>query len=267
MGVRRLFNLVDPQRIKESTLRGKRVAVDASIMIYACTYAGRVLNDADGRPTQHIKHIIAKLERYLALDVKLTFVFDGKPPAVKHATIEQRQQQRERDAKVNPQNVRDVGTAIKDTKAIIRMLGIPYVIVNGYDAEHVCAHLNDIGYVDVVMSNDADAIVYGARNVIRTIPGSTDFTLWTRSQFIRLLGGPKLPVAAAVLGCDFCKGIPRYASSKLRDVDKIQLNSEQIEAVRQYESIPVYEICTPQRDIASLRDFLASRLIKSSLVQ
>ena len=74
-------------------LSGKRVAVDASLIIYQQLFntpGGRTFKNSKGDITNHITGVFYKVMNYISLDIELIFVFDGKPPENKSACIQER---------------------------------------------------------------------------------------------------------------------------------------------------------------------------------
>lgn len=96
MGVRGLWEIVAPgaKPIQLDSLRGKRLAVDASIWIYQFVKAVR---DADGNVVKHA-HIVGFFRRICKLlffGIKPVFVFDGAAPVLKRKTIAKRKARRD----------------------------------------------------------------------------------------------------------------------------------------------------------------------------
>uniref|UniRef100_A0A060T6D4 ARAD1B15004p n=1 Tax=Blastobotrys adeninivorans TaxID=409370 RepID=A0A060T6D4_BLAAD len=96
MGVRGLWEIVAPgaKPVQLDSLRGKRLAVDASIWIYQFVKAVR---DADGNVVKHA-HIVGFFRRICKLlffGIKPVFVFDGSAPVLKRKTIAKRKARRD----------------------------------------------------------------------------------------------------------------------------------------------------------------------------
>ena len=75
-------------------LCGKKVAVDASLVIYQnlLNIGNRSLfKNSNGKITNHISGLFYKIVNYLSLGIELIFIFDGKPPDIKSDTIKIRQ--------------------------------------------------------------------------------------------------------------------------------------------------------------------------------
>lgn len=97
-----LTPIVVKQAIALDDLRGKLLAVDANGELYQFLALirlpdGTPLRDAHGRVTSHLSGLFYRTTRLIAdHGMRLAFVFDGKPPALKTAEIGRRQAVRER---------------------------------------------------------------------------------------------------------------------------------------------------------------------------
>lgn len=96
MGVHELWSIVGPtaRPVRLEGLRGKRLAIDASIWIYQFLKAVR---DSEGNPMKnsHIVGFFRRICKLLYFGIKPVFVFDGGVPALKKRTIQARKQRRE----------------------------------------------------------------------------------------------------------------------------------------------------------------------------
>ncbi|KAJ5539726.1 hypothetical protein N7513_008058 [Penicillium frequentans] len=126
----------------ERTARPIRVAVDISIWLFQ-VQAGR------GGKNPELRTLFYRLLKLLALPVHPLFVYDGrqKPPF-------------KRGKAVSP---RSYGNApiIQRSKELIERFRFPWHEAPG-EAEAECARLQQAGIVDVVMSNDVDALMFGS---------------------------------------------------------------------------------------------------------
>lgn len=96
MGVNGLWTVVQPcaRPTNLATLNRKRLAVDASIWIYQFLKAVR---DKEGNALRnsHVVGFFRRICKLLWFGILPVFVFDGGAPALKRATIQQRQRRRE----------------------------------------------------------------------------------------------------------------------------------------------------------------------------
>ena len=69
-------------------LSGKKVAVDASLVIYQqLLNRQKIFKNNEGKVTNHITGLFYKIMNYISLNIELLFVFDGKPPDNKQECI------------------------------------------------------------------------------------------------------------------------------------------------------------------------------------
>ena len=96
MGIKSLTKTINrycPQAIINDNLyklSGKKVAVDASLIIYQQLLRkpdSRLSKNSKGEITNHITGIFYKIMNYISLNIELIFIFDGKPPINKQDCI------------------------------------------------------------------------------------------------------------------------------------------------------------------------------------
>ena len=101
MGIKSLTKTIktnSPSSIKHENLyklSGKKVAVDASLIIYQQLFntpGGKTFKNSKGYITNHITGVFYKVMNYISLGIELIFVFDGKPPENKSACIQERKE-------------------------------------------------------------------------------------------------------------------------------------------------------------------------------
>ena len=162
MGVKNLLKLIRenaPKSLREidiAELRGCKVAVDASILLYQFANIGKSHNiqNRDGKQINHIQGIVHRTASMLAAGLLPVYVFDGIPP----------------DSKIRrPQSsVSKSGDTLsrmaQEAQFVLSQIGIPYIIASG-EAEAQCAYMT-LGEFDAVITEDTDAIVFGAKSVI-----------------------------------------------------------------------------------------------------
>ena len=107
MGVKNLFKLITqyaPNSISSNNIKdysGKYIVLDASMVIYQYVIAirgtGSDLQNNDGEMTSHIIGVLSKTFMLLKYDITPIFVFDGKPPDIKHDTIKNRKKNKKKN--------------------------------------------------------------------------------------------------------------------------------------------------------------------------
>jgi flap endonuclease-1 len=189
-----LTPIVAPRPIGPAELHGKSLALDGNGELYQFLALirlrdGTPLKDASGRITSHLSGLFFRTTRLIAEHgLKLAFVFDGAPPALKAAEI-----QRRRDVKAEFERAHAEAVARGDLEAayakatmtsrltremvaeareLLRLLGIP-VVQAPSEGEAQAAHMARAGRVWAAASKDYDTLLFGAPRLLRflTISG------------------------------------------------------------------------------------------------
>lgn len=188
MGIK-LTEIIPKRKLDFADLKNKKIAVDSSNMLFQFLSSirqvdGTPLMDSKGRVTSHLVGIFTRVTNLMQKDVKLAFVFDGKPPALKFATQEDRialkeqariklkeaQDDEDVDAQLKyaKQTTRLTSEMVDQAKELIAALGLP-VIQAPSEAEAQAAYLAKNGEVWAVASSDFDNLVYGAPRLIQRL--------------------------------------------------------------------------------------------------
>ena len=240
MGIKSLTQIIkrnSPESITHENLyklSGKKVAVDASLVIYQnlLNVGNRPLfKNSDGKITNHLSGLFYKIVQYLSLNIELIFIFDGKPPDIKSDTIYERKKKaneakekmdnavtKEEKDKYEKASLRLTKEMVDDVKKLLNLMGVSYIHPDG-EGEAYASELCRIGYVDYVLTEDMDTLVYGCPKLIRTCLDRTvkrkdiisvinyekvieDFAL-TQDQFIEF---------CIFCGCDYCDSVPKIGN-------------------------------------------------------
>ena len=91
---------MNQQPINLENLRGKTLAVDAYNALYQFLAIirqpdGTPLKDKQGRVTSHLSGLLYRTTNLRERGIRLSFIFDGKPPELKQFEIQRRRQVRE----------------------------------------------------------------------------------------------------------------------------------------------------------------------------
>jgi 5'-3' exonuclease len=184
------------ETITEITGVARPVAlIDLSNFLFRYAYSVSDHTSSRGaRYSVHVRAIINGTRAMIRCGYRPIYVFDPpNPPAIKVDEIARRAEQRvacearlaaaemalgaepttaqiERYNKCLKANFRITGEIIEEVKEVLTALGVEwYQSPDDYEAEQVAARLNVIGRGNVVMSNDADTLVFGANLLVRSI--------------------------------------------------------------------------------------------------
>jgi len=189
-------------------LRGRSMAVDAFNVLHQFlalirTRDGMPLTDEEGRVTSGLVGLASRTTRLIAdYQMRLVFVFDGKPPPLKRAEVERRRALRRRAEQEYAAAVEagDRATAlskavmtgrltsdlISDSKRLLDILGVPWVQAPG-EGEAQAARMARRGDVWAVNSRDYDALLFGAPRLVRYLTIHGEEWLPSRSRARRLM--------------------------------------------------------------------------------
>ena len=94
MGVA-LTELLVKKEISLDELRGKTLVVDSPMWLYQFLSSirqrdGSLLTDSRGNVTSHLMGLLSRISNLMQHNIRLAFVFDGEPPALKKQVLQQR---------------------------------------------------------------------------------------------------------------------------------------------------------------------------------
>jgi flap endonuclease-1 len=188
MGVK-IRDLVETKTIEFSELYNKKLAVDAFNMLYQFITTirqpdGSPLTDQNGNVTSHLIGLFYRLTNLLKQNMKLVFVFDGEAPELKKkererrnsikseakAKYEEAKKEEDIDAmkKFASRTASLTSEMIREAKELLTALGIPYIQAPS-EGEAQAAHMVAKGDAYAVMSQDADALLFGAPRIIKNL--------------------------------------------------------------------------------------------------
>ena len=187
MGVA-ISDLIPKKEIKLEELNGKKLAIDASPVIYQFLASirqpdGTPLMDKKDNVTSHIMGLSTRIPKLMEQGLKLVFVFDGKPPEMKYGESQIREKRKrkaeeklkevdkediESIAKYKKQSIRITKDIIKESEEFVRALGLP-VIKAPSEAEAQAAFMAEQEDVYAIVSQDHDSLLYNAPRMIKNI--------------------------------------------------------------------------------------------------
>lgn len=236
MGVK-LRDLVHPQTLHLSDLKGKRLAIDAYNMLYQFLATirqadGQMFTDPQGRVTSHLVGLFYRTATLLERGVLPVYVFDGKPSELKAATLRaraavKRQAQEaweealaegdlERARKKAAQTSRLTRDMVEDAQKLLEAMGVPWVAAPS-EGEAQAARMAKKGDVWAASSEDYDTLLFGAPRLLRGLGSSRSATrgedaeveLLETEKVLSELGisQQELIVLGMLVGTDFNEGV------------------------------------------------------------
>jgi flap endonuclease-1 len=261
-----------PIILKQTTsleaLRGRSFAVDAFNVLHQFlalirTRDGRPLTDQEGRVTSHLVGLAFRTTKLIAdYQMRLVFVFDGRPPLLKQGEVEKRRAlKRKAEAEyAEAMEAGDTATAfskavqtgrldsemIGDTKRLLDLLGVPWVQAPG-EGEAQAAYMAMRGNVWAASSRDYDSLLFGAPRLVRYLTIQGQEWLPSRGRARRLepeiieldaflfhlgITREQLVDLAILIGTDFNRGVkgigPKTALRLLREHGCLERMPEEV---------------------------------------
>ena len=240
MGVK-LRELLPRKEIEFDDLKGKKIVVDASNMLYQFLSSirqpdGSLLTDKDGNVTSHLVGIFSRFTNLMSRGIKLCVVFDGKPPLLKIKTREEREYRKqlaeeklekareeeneEAILKYSKQVTRLNQNMIDESKELFSALGLP-VIQAPSESDAQMAFMNEKNDVWACATSDVDPLLHGAPRLVTNLTVSqrkklpsgkyvkTNPDLIILSDTLNNLGitGDQLIVISILIGTDYNEGV------------------------------------------------------------
>ncbi len=182
-------SIVPKREITLEQLSGKIIAVDAYNTLYQFLANirqpdGTPLMDSAGNITSHLSGLFYRTINLLIKNIKPVFVFDGKPPELKHAEHQQREEAKqkamqkyveaketgdiEEAAKYARQTVKLTKQMVDESKQLLDAMGLPYVQAPS-EGEAQAAFIVKRNDAYAVASQDYDALVFGAPRLVQNV--------------------------------------------------------------------------------------------------
>ena len=236
-------------------LSGKKVAVDASLIIYQQLLSNNknFFYNSEGKITNHITGLFYKIMNYITLGIDLIFIFDGRPPDNKKECIQDRKEKSEKAKqqlknsdikeeekfKLEKASTRVTKEMIDDVKQLLNLMGISYIHPEVGEGEAYASELCRIGYVDYVLTEDMDSLVYGCPNLIRNcidkdLKRKGVVSIFNYDKLIESLNldHSQFVEFCILCGCDYCPSVPKIGNitalklfQKHKDIETIIKNT------------------------------------------
>lgn len=258
-----LGDLFEKKEIEFSFLKGKIIAIDAYNTLYQFLSIirqrdGTPLMDSRGEITSHLSGFLYRTTNLIEEGIKPVFVFDGKPPLLKNATIEDRKKTRiEAGEKYEEAKIKGdlqeafkhaqasshiKGNMVDDAKKLLGHMGIPVIQAPSEgEAQAASVVMNKDAYA--AGSQDYDSLLFGAPIVVRNLtitgkkklPGKGVY-VDVKPEMIELQAGllkneisrEQLVDIALLVGTDYNEGIKGIGPKKALKLMKKHGNIEKV---------------------------------------
>jgi flap endonuclease-1 len=266
--------LIEKRKITLEDLQGKSLIVDGYNVLYQFLAIirgkmGEPLTDRNGRVTSHLSGLFYRTANIMEKGIRLAYVFDGQPPALKEIEIKRRMKIKEdaiiqydaaikrgafEEAKKFAQMTSKLkDDMIEDAKTLLNLLGIPWIQAPS-EGEAQASHVVCRNDSWAVVSQDYDSFLFGTPRLIRNLaitgrrklPGK-NFYVQVEPEIIELkkiiddlnLTREQLIDIAILLGTDYnpggFKGVgPKTALKLIREHGDL---SKAVESMRENPNI------------------------------
>ena len=188
-----LRDLAKAHSIDLSELAGKTVGIDAFLVAFQFITSmrnrgpdgdGGPLSDSKGRPTPHLIGFLERTTTLIELGLDPVYIFDGKHPELKADVMAERKARRAeakkkwtdaiaagdmvRAQKYGQQAAEYTSEMQEQTKRLLDLLGVPWIDAAA-EGEGQAAVMASKGEIDIVATQDWDALLYGSPILIRNL--------------------------------------------------------------------------------------------------
>ncbi len=185
----KIKEILQAKEIGYDALQHKTLAVDTHNMLYQFlstirTPDGSPLKDSKGNVTSHLIGLFSRTTNLMQKGIKLTFVFDGKPPELKRKEIDRRRalkteaeqeyeiakerQDFEAMKKYASRTSRLTPDMVDEAKKLIAALGLPIVDAPS-EGEAQAAYMVRRGDAWAEVSQDLDCLLFGVPRLVRNL--------------------------------------------------------------------------------------------------
>ena len=150
MGIKNLRKVIKPsmKEVPVGELNGKRVGIDASLSIYQLHLGGV--------ESSHIRGTFHRIAAFRKLGITPVYFFDGAPPHLKEAVCKERKKRVEEG-----KGIKIPDGTFDDVRRLLQLMKIEYIDAPG-EAEAQAAHATVHNYIDMIATEDIDALPFGA---------------------------------------------------------------------------------------------------------
>lgn len=181
--------IISWKEIGIADLKNKTLAVDSYNLLYQFLTTirgadGSLLTDSKGNVTSHLVGLFSRITNLMQQDLKLIFVFDGKPPKLKAEERERRKELKitaEKEYKIAKERkdlsemkkqaartTRLTPQMVNDSQELLNYLGLP-VVKAPCEGEAQAAYIVKQNDAFACVSQDFDSLLYEATRIVRNL--------------------------------------------------------------------------------------------------
>jgi flap endonuclease-1 len=199
------------------------------------------LTNNKGEITSHILGLFNKSLSFLEKGIIPIYVFDGKPPQLKHKILDARKQVRKKaleklsDAQTPADKIKYLKRSVlisrdqmNQCRELLNLMGIPYVDAPE-EADSELSYLCKNSMVYAVLTEDMDILTFGSPRIIRNLTSSkkVPFEIELNEVLTKLdLSYEHFIELCILFGCDYCLGL---SDIKVNLIYQIYIQNKTIE--------------------------------------
>ena len=170
-------------------LSGKVLVVDSYNFLYQFLSTirmrdGSLLRDSKGLVTSHLNGLFYRSAHLMQQSIKLAFVFDGEPPALKRSELKARRERKEEamekfEAAKKKEDIGEMrkyaamtsrltDEMVAEAKILVEAMGMP-VVQAPSEGEAQASYIAKKGDAYAVASQDYDCLAFGAPRLVRNL--------------------------------------------------------------------------------------------------
>jgi len=184
-----LGGIIEKKKIGLEELQGKALAVDGYNALYQFLAiirggVGEPLTDRAGRVTSHLSGLFYRTVNLIERGIRVVYVFDGEPPAMKEMEIMRRTKIKE-DASMRYEEAVRRGAIeeakryaqmtsklkdemVDDAKRLLSSMGVPWIQAPS-EGEAQASYVVSKSDLWAVASQDYDSLIFGAPRLVRNL--------------------------------------------------------------------------------------------------
>jgi len=184
-----LGGIIEKKKIGLEELQGKALAVDGYNALYQFLAiirggVGEPLTDRAGRVTSHLSGLFYRTVNLIERGIRVVYVFDGEPPAMKEMEIMRRKKIKEdalmryeeavrRGAIEEARRYAQMTSKLKDemvddAKRLLSSMGVPWIQAPS-EGEAQASYVVSKSDLWAVASQDYDSLLFGAPRLVRNL--------------------------------------------------------------------------------------------------
>ncbi|CAG7725547.1 unnamed protein product [Allacma fusca] len=224
----------------------------------------------------YVQYFMRYVNTLLENGIRPVIVFDGRSPLAKEVTNEKRRKVRT-DARKKAQDLMRKGNKkeaweyfvksihithemVHDVIEVLRQKHIDYV-VSPYEADAQLAYLATKGYVDLVVTEDSDLVLFGCPKILFKLKMTGECVLFDSTKVHLCMGVPSVKFQferfrqmCILSGCDYLESLPGIGLTRAKKVITGMTSQDIGKAIEQIPTTLKLDVEVPEKYIHGFRE-------------